>query len=239
MKSVLRELQHLAAFPNLGQWELPDDDPSPKGVRIATAREVRSKRARAIGRAALKPVLRGYLFGRQHDAQIQSFRREGDRLTITVHDDDLAALANFVYGAPWNEVEMPFDLVFEGVRYVGWRWIEYGGKLLFSPPPSGLIEWLDDEILPSEGTEIRWGLLVHASEEHGRRPHRRLLLVEAMTVRVVERQRDAWRTKFGEASLALLDHYAALRPQLALTQDQRGLAQMRAFAEAHGLATRD
>ena len=233
MKSVLRDLRHLAAFPTLAPWADLDDDGSVKGSRIAVARAERSRRASAEAQAALHPALRGYLLGRQHDAWIQSFRREGDRLTITVHDEDLAGLAATIYGVPWGEAAMPFDLVFEGVRYAGWRHVEDGGGLTFASAPRHPVEWLDDEILPADGPGVRWGLLYYVSGIGSRTSGRHLLLVEATNLRLVERQREAWRARFGDCALAVYDAYAPLRPELPLTYGKAGPAWMEDWTGSH------
>lgn len=240
MKSVLRDIRHLAAIPALastdrGEWVERHKDET-KNARIAARREERSRTQYAAASAALLPDLKPYLIDRQHDARIVGWRREGERFTLTAHDEDLAMIVDWKYGpaletgVDYWEVGMPFDLVFEGVHYVGWREERSTGELIpFSEPrerPLRYTEWLNDVLIDPELPGVRWALAIHHQRYEGGhfRGHKSLvLLIEAESVRVVERQREAWLAHFGADEIDLFDRYDAVRAEVSLAHDPERL----------------
>ena len=226
MKSTLRHIRHLQAIPELADWNRGWADASKKGFRIAKTREVRTRDARQAARDALPRELRPYLLSRQHDAWIQSFRREGDRFTITVHDDDLATLAAHAYDADWSEVAIPFDLVFTGVTYVGWRHMDDDESLAFAAAPTAPVQWLGDAFVNRDDPGVRWALEFYTFGPR-RRDGYHLLLVEAATMDVADNARELWQSKFGDEALALFDRYAAIRAELPLANSSQAAERIR------------
>lgn len=216
MKSVLREITHTAAIPIIADPWRDDEDESAKGKRIISSRRARVRAEYAAQHAALDPRLRPYLLNRQHDSFIQQFRREGDRFTITALDGDADMLVHWNSDPEeWNTDGLPFELVFEGVEYVGWRRILDDATLAFSSEPQGVAQWLSDGFLDIHEPGVRWALQYWMSDApRGSGYH--LLLVEARSMHVIERQRDEWIQRFGKFGLKTYDRYHAVRSEMAL-----------------------
>ncbi|RYG38638.1 hypothetical protein EON81_03090 [bacterium] len=131
----------------------------------------------------------------------------------------IAMLAGYGFGVPWPNCLFPFDLIFEGVTYVGWRSVDKKEGLSWMPPlavsenePS---TWWMDTFLEPEQIGVRWALLFRHTYRN--RYSRGMLLVEAASMRVVERQRQVWIDRVGSASLPIFDEYQAQRNENTLT----------------------
>lgn len=198
-------------------------------------RENHSKRAWEESKIGVAEALIPYVNGRQCAGWVPGFERQGDRFTVTASDEDTILLAEWGYGVPWERCVFPFDLVFEGVAYVGWRKEDSRGGLRWAPPPedpkrSDANRRMHGFIEP-EFPGVRWALSTYS-----RQPPDcdRILLVEASSVRVVERQREAWRRNVGEATLPVYDAYHARRRDLSLNRPEN----LEAFCREFGLPGR-
>lgn len=235
--SVLRRLRHshdIPNFVNLDRGRKEGDAAHPKSDRIFAARSTREKERRSHRSVSL-PELETYAEDSQHDAWLIGHSREGDRFTLTASDENTTMLAEWGYGVPWQECRFPFDLVFEGVSYVGWRLEEPGGRLrwgaAFKPAEPG-ISWLNDTFLEWDKPGFRWALSYHQSTS----PYSsRILLVEAKTIWVVERQRQAWKNILGEESLPVFDEAQTRRREFPLTLPEN----RDAFLREHNLPEKD
>ncbi len=222
MRSALRDITHMAAIPILADPDRGWEDESRKGHRIAAARKGRTRREYEAQLAALSDDLKPYLLDRQHDAYIQAFRREGDRFTITAHDQDAAMLVDWGLGRDYKTEGLPFDLVFAGVSYVGWRRVLEDGGLAAASEPRDVTQWLFDGFVDLEGPGVRWALN-YWTWGSTRRDGSHLLLVEAKSVWVVERQRQEWLERFGEEGLDSFDLYQAVRRDVSIARNPERL----------------
>ena len=226
MKSVLRGLRHIAALPGLGdpgrgEWSRGRKDEA-KVARISAAREGRMRRAREEAREHVSSELEPYLFGRQHDAFVVGWKRDAQRFTLTALDEDLSMLLERRYGLDRRREGMAFDLVFEGTDYVGWREERGDGSLVPYPAPRDFTftEWISDTLLESETPGVRWALsLWHQTYNKGHFSGQKdlVLLVEAASLRVVERQREGWLARLGAGEIGVFERYLASRMELPLS----------------------
>lgn len=225
MKSALREITHMAAISILADPDRGWEDESPKGERIAAARQNRTRSEYKAQLAGLSDELKPYLLDRQHDAWIQRFCREGDRFTITALDEDANLLADWGLHWDYKTEGLPFDLVFEGVSYAGWRRMLEDGSLSAASQPREVTQWLFDGFVDSEEPGVRWALN-YWTWGPTRKDGSHLLLVEAKSVRVVQRQRQEWLRRFGEDGLDNFDRYQAIRADISLARDSERLNEL-------------
>ncbi|RYG48461.1 hypothetical protein EON79_04410 [bacterium] len=235
--SVLRHFRHLHDIPGFVDDESGRQGwgtgETPKSERIMAERRVRLHQAWCRSKANVPEELATYVNGAQHDAWILGHSREGDRFTLTASDESTILLAIWGFGVPWRECLFPFDFVFEGVTYVGWRAVQDGhGTLRWASPPrfprTNGVSWLSDTFIESDGPGLQWALHFWQGDE---RHSNRLLLVEAKSMKVVERQRKAWKGIVGERSLPLFDDFFAHRHEFLLTSPEK----LHAFLRERGL----
>lgn len=210
MKSALRGIRHIQAFPTIADPERQSEKKTPKTKRIIAAREGRKRGEWLAQHARLAPELRPYFLGYQHDSFIQSFMRNGDRFTVTAFDRPLEEALGV-----WDNL-LPFEVVFEGVSYVGWRTERQDGELIPASAPKGETEWLDDAFVDVETPGVRWILSLWPDEPIGGWCSGRFLLVEAREMRVVELQREAWLARLGAGEIGVFDRYLATRMESPL-----------------------
>ncbi|RYG48460.1 hypothetical protein EON79_04405 [bacterium] len=215
---MLRRIRHLNDIPGLVDTEAGGEkwweEDTAKSKRIAHDRHMRLSRVWKRSGALLPRELKSYCDGGQYDAPMLGHSREGTRFTLTSSDMNAVILANWGFGLPWNECHFPFDLAFEGVSYVGWRTVDRQGRLTWSPAPAmgGEIcpSWMMDHLMEPELPGIRWALLYRGKSSRG------MLLVEARSMKVVERQREAWIRLVGRDSLPVFEQCHAQRRERPL-----------------------
>ncbi|RYG38639.1 hypothetical protein EON81_03095 [bacterium] len=232
--SVLRRFRHLHDIPGLvdveegsQDWWLDDSE---KTQRIVSDRLRRRSEAWTQSERAVSWALRSYVNNAQHDSHILGHIREGGRFTLTASDEHTEMLAQHGFDAVSKEAHYPFDLVFEGVSFVGWRLREKDGTLRWAPPPQmgELAQWLLDCFIEPERPGVRWAVVFYQWDG---RYSRRVLLVEAESLRVVERQRAAWIQYVGGASLPVFDESQTRRRETSLVDPKV----LREFLREHGL----
>ncbi|CAN5493489.1 hypothetical protein BH11ARM2_BH11ARM2_22280 [soil metagenome] len=177
-----------------------------------------------------------YVNGAQHDAWLLHHEREDDRFTLTATDENTVMLAEWGFGIPYRECLFPFSLVFEGVSYVVWRLVDRESALRWCAPPvfrrGKYIDWLNDTFIKPEQPGAQWALQYF--EWHETHSYR-VLLVEARSVRIVQRQREAWARIVGEDSLPVFDEAQAVRREFSLIPP----GNLEAFCRKHGLPGRN
>lgn len=235
--SRLRDFRHIRdlpgfADPGLGmrEWD------SEKSKRIEALRHQRLRLTWEHSKVGVTDELVPYVNGRQNAGWILGFEREGDRFTLTSSDEDAILLAEWSYDIPWKQCVFPFHFVFENVAYVGWRRVDSRGNLRWAPPPKDMMEsdaaWLMDGLTEPESEGIRWALSTRSRSSPDF--EETVLLIEAQSMRVVERQREAWRRNVGESSLPVYDAYHARRRTLSLNKPDN----LEAFCREFGLPGR-
>ncbi|RYG38637.1 hypothetical protein EON81_03085 [bacterium] len=237
--SLLRRLHHLHDIPAFVDYEggARDGvlDETPKSERIVADRKERLGRAWKSSVEHTPTELRSYLNGTQHDSFILGHVREGDRFTLTATDEYATLFAIWGFGIPWRDCRFPFDLVFERVAYVGWRAVGDQGTLSWGASPifgrEGGVPWITDTFVEPEKEGFRWAL--HYYQNCERHPNR-LLLMEAQSMRVVERQRRAWSEIVGSEYLQAFDDFHSRRDEFS----NGGEEAFRAYAETHGTLRR-
>ncbi|RYG48459.1 hypothetical protein EON79_04400 [bacterium] len=232
---MMRGIRHLHDIPGLvdveqGRRDWWIDD-SPKTARIVADRLERRSRAQASSRANVSESMASYLNSAQHDAWILGHLRKGDRFTLTAGDENALMLASHGYGVVAEDAVYPFDLVFGGVSHVGWLLREKDGRLRRTGSPMRSphrASWFRDTFIEPDRPGIRWALAYHQPDG---RFSSRVLLVEAETMRVVERQREAWIRHVGVESLPIFEESQSRRRDFPLTHPQN----LTAFLQEHGL----
>lgn len=225
MKSALREIRHIQAIPALaspdrGQWD--EFVPGFKSTRIAEDRERRWRLAHRDAEASVRPDLAPYLLARQHDAFVVSAERQRSRFALTALDEDLGVIIEWTLGLDRRRDGIPFEVVFEGVTYVGWRSEERDGSLRSVPEIRDFTytEWGTDTLIDPELPGVRWAVVLrHQRYEDG---HFHgwddvLLLIKAASIHIVEPRREEWIRRFGEAEVDLFDRYQAIRADVSLS----------------------
>lgn len=232
--SLLRHFRHRNDVPLLADEYIGERcGREEKNERVMVARHTRRQALYDEQVVAIPRNLRPYVLSRQHDAGIRDISRTGNRFTLTASDNDVAILAEIVSGVSWHKRDFPFDMVFEGTSYAGWRVVDFDGNLSWCPAPDPSrqsVEWLGDGFIEWEKPGVRWAMEAYVSGNHSR--DYQMLLIEAESLNVVERQRATWRRFLGEAGLPLFDEFQERRlelPLLLLQSDVRGLLRERGF----------